>query len=78
MKELNKPTYSLAMQEEDRDYVIKKLGLTDDTFKEIMDAPKKSYWDYPSYGHMMKTPLFQLFYNSALRSVRMYRSLRDR
>lgn len=76
--ELNKPTYSPAMQEEDREYVIKKLGLTDDSFESIMKLPKKSYWDYPSYGKMIRTPLFQLFYNSALRTVRVYRSLRAR
>ncbi len=50
LKELDKPTYSPAMQEEDREYVIKKLGLADDSFEAIMNAPKKTYWDYPSYG----------------------------
>jgi hypothetical protein len=76
LEELDKPTYSPAMQEEDREYVIKKLGLTDDIFLAIMSAPKKSYWDYPSYGPMMKSRMYQLFYNSALRTVRIYRTLR--
>jgi hypothetical protein len=76
LKELDKPTYSPAMQEEDREYVIKKLGLTQDGFEAIMNAPKKSYWDYPSYGQMIKTPMFQFLYNSALRTARIYRSLR--
>ena len=78
LMELEKPTYSPAMQEEDREYVIKKLGLSDESFEAIMNAPKKSYWDYPSYGPMMKSRLYQLFYNSALRTVRIYRSLRAR
>jgi N-acetyl sugar amidotransferase len=78
LEELDKPTYSPAMQEEDREYVIKKLGLTDDGFEAIMNAPKKSYWDYPSYGHMIRTPIYQFFYNSAIRTVRLYRSLRAR
>ena len=75
-KELDQPTYSPTMQEEDREYVIKKLGLTDDGFEAIMKADKKSYWDYPSYGHLTKTRLYTSLYNSALRAVRTYRSLR--
>jgi N-acetyl sugar amidotransferase len=78
LKELEKPTYSPAMQEEDREYVIKKLGLSDESFEAIMNAPKKSYWDYPSYGPMMRSRLYQSFYNSALRTVRMYRKISAR
>ena len=76
LKELEKPTYPPSMQEEDREYVIKKLGLNEDSFEAIMTDPQKSYWDYPSYGQMMKTSWFRLFYNSALRTARIYRSLR--
>ena len=57
LEELKVPTYAPSMQEEDREYVVKKLGLTDAEFAAIMSAPKKSYWDYPSYGHFMKHPL---------------------
>ena len=57
LEELKVPTYAPSMQEEDREYVVKKLGLTDAEFTAIMSAPKKSYWDYPSYGHFMKNPL---------------------
>lgn len=59
LDELKAPTYPPFMQEEDREYVVKKLGLTDAEFDAIMAAPKKSYWDYPSYGHFMKNPLTQ-------------------
>ena len=59
LEELKVPTYAPSMQEEDREYVVKKLGLTDAEFAAIMSAPKKSYWDYPSYGHLMKNPLIQ-------------------
>lgn len=61
LDELNIPTYAPSMQEEDREYVVKKLGLTDAEFTAIMTAPKKSYWDYPSYGKLMKHPVVQAF-----------------
>jgi N-acetyl sugar amidotransferase len=59
LDELKVPTYAPSMQEEDREYVVKKLGLTEQQFTEIMNAPKKSYWDYPSYGKFMKTPFIR-------------------
>lgn len=61
LEELKIPTYAPSMQEEDREYVVKKLGLTDAEFTTIMTAPKKSYWDYPSYGKLMKHPVMQTF-----------------
>jgi N-acetyl sugar amidotransferase len=59
LDELKVPTYAPSMQEEDREYVVKKLGLTEEEFTAIMQAPKKSYWDYPSDGNFMKQPLVQ-------------------
>ena len=59
MDELKIPTYSPSMQEEDREYVSKKLSLTDEEFTSIMNSPARSYWDYASYGHFMKQPLIQ-------------------
>jgi len=42
---------------EDREFVIKKLGLTDDEFNAIMSQPIKSYRDYPSnYLFLKKWP----------------------
>jgi N-acetyl sugar amidotransferase len=63
LKELDKPTYQPAMQEEDREYVVKKLGLTDDEFEAILHAPKKTFWDYPSYGRVIEGPLLKGLYN---------------
>lgn len=59
LEELKIPTYSPSMQEEDREYVVKKLGFTEEEFTAIMNAPKKSYWDYPSYGQFMRQPIVQ-------------------
>lgn len=50
LDELKKPTYAPSLQEEDREYVIKKLGLTDAEFEEIMNTPPKTIYDYPSYA----------------------------
>jgi len=49
LQELEKPPYPLDMQEADRVYVVKKLGLTEDEFERIMKLPKKTIFDYPSY-----------------------------
>jgi len=49
LQELEKPPYPLDVQEADRVYVIKKLGLTEDEFERIMKLPKKTIFDYPSY-----------------------------
>ncbi|MFN8384166.1 MAG: N-acetyl sugar amidotransferase [Anaerolineales bacterium] len=57
LDDLKAPTYAPSMQEEDREYVVKKLGLTEDEFTVIMASPRKTYWDYPSYGQFMKSPL---------------------
>ncbi|MFN8414017.1 MAG: N-acetyl sugar amidotransferase [Anaerolineales bacterium] len=57
LDDLSAPTYAPSMQEEDREYVVKKLGLTDDEFTTIMALPRKTYWDYPSYGKFMRHPL---------------------
>ena len=64
LKELDKPTYQPTMQEEDREYVVKKLGLTDDEFEAILNAPKKTFWDYPSYGRIIEGPMLKGLYNA--------------
>lgn len=42
------PYPSVEMMREDREYVIKKLGLSEAEFDQIMAAPVKSYRDYPN------------------------------
>ncbi|RIK31458.1 MAG: N-acetyl sugar amidotransferase [Anaerolineae bacterium] len=63
LSELDKPTYQPSMQEEDREYVVKKLGLTDDEFESILNASKKTFWDYPSYGRIIEGPALKFLYN---------------
>jgi N-acetyl sugar amidotransferase len=62
---LEQEPYPREQQEQDRLYVLKKLGLTEDAFEALMRLPKKSYWDYPSYGRLYQNPLF-----NRLRAVR--------
>ena len=62
MEELEKPSYPPSMQEEDREYVVKKLGLSDSEFEAILNAPKKTFWDYPSYGRIVEGPLLRGLY----------------
>ena len=49
LKEMQRSPYpSEKMMEEDKKYVIKKLGLTEKEFEEIMSAPIKGFRDYPN------------------------------
>jgi len=50
LKTLKEPPYTPDMQEADRTYVIKKLGLAEHEFDEIMELPKKTIYDYPSHA----------------------------
>ena len=75
LAELQKPTYAPSMQEEDREYVAKKLGVSDSEFDTIMRLPRKSFSDFPSYGRVIEGPLFKGMYDG-LRNV--YRSMQQR
>jgi len=66
LAELQQPPYPPALQEEDMEYVIKKLGLTPQEFEEIMQLPKKTYWDYPSYGWIEESVVYK-----AIRAIYM-------
>lgn len=65
IKELEKPTYAPSTQEEDREYVVKKLGLSEAEFEAIMTEQKKSFWDYPSYTRIVEGPFMQGIYTLA-------------
>lgn len=60
LEELKKEPYPKSLLDDDLTYVIKKLGMTEGEFNAIMNAPKKTYWDYPSYGNLMKSPLYKV------------------
>ncbi len=46
---LKQPIYDPIKLNEDREYVLKKLGLSEPDFEALMNAPIKAHTDYPSY-----------------------------
>lgn len=54
LAELKEDTYPLDLQEADKDYVIKKFGLSAEEFEAIMNLPRRTYWDYPSAGQLYR------------------------
>jgi hypothetical protein len=48
--EIQKNPYASELQlEEDKEFVLKKLGLTEEKFNELMKSPVKSHLEYNSY-----------------------------
>lgn len=78
LAELQEPAYSPSVQEEDREYVAKKLGLIDQEFDAIMNLPKKKFLDYPSYTRVLQGPLLKGMYNSLLKLYRSRQQSRNR
>lgn len=49
LEEIKKPPYDLEQLKIDKEYVIKKLGLTHEEFEKYMQQPVRSHLDFPSY-----------------------------
>lgn len=56
LAQMRDEVYPPRLLVEDRAFVLKKLGLDEASFQQIMALPRKSFWDYPSYekGWLMK------------------------
>lgn len=61
LKEMQNPPYPPDKAEEDRKYVAKKLGMSDEEFEAILKAPIKSYKDYPNDEKLIKF-VYSLYY----------------
>jgi N-acetyl sugar amidotransferase len=48
-EELTNKDYPNELQEEDKEFVIKKLEISNEEFEKIMRQPPKNFWEYPSY-----------------------------
>jgi N-acetyl sugar amidotransferase len=48
LREIKSPPAPADQLEEDREFVIKKLGLSPEEFEQIMTAPPKTFSDYPN------------------------------
>jgi len=70
--EMEKPSYSEDLQREDREYVIKKLGFTNQEFDAILSAPVKSFHDYPNYYNLASKTIG---FDQARKFARMIRSI---
>jgi len=70
LEELQKETYPAELQQEDMRYVVKKLGLTEREFEDIMRLPKKRYRDYPNQQYIYESRAFAtlLRVNRSIRS----------
>lgn len=72
LEELKRSPYgSSELEATDRAYVIKKLGLSDESFEQIMRTPPKKYHDYPNM-------LDAVPYRAARQLVRVGRKLLGR
>jgi N-acetyl sugar amidotransferase len=55
LEEIAKPTAPENMLRQDKEYVIKKLGLTDSEFKGIMESDNKTFEDYPNNDSLWRS-----------------------
>src|SRR5690606_31469193 len=49
VERFKQPPHPPEKVEEDVEYVIKKLGISEEEFNEIMKIPARSFTDFPSY-----------------------------
>lgn len=70
LEELKGAPYPPELQREDREFVVKKFGLTDAEFQAIMDLPPKEFWDYPSYLRIFTHPAYRRVSNLYRRTLR--------
>jgi N-acetyl sugar amidotransferase len=55
LDELKLDPYSADEIQYDKEYVLKKIEMTNEEFEECFSKPNKFYYDYPSYMHLLKT-----------------------
>lgn len=55
LDELQNPPASEEMLVNDKEYVMKKLGLSIEEFESIMNSPNKTYIDYPNSDNLWKS-----------------------
>lgn len=54
IQELQNPIYPAGLLEEDRIFVIKKFGLNEDSFQQLMNLPRKTFQNYPNQYEFLK------------------------
>ena len=61
LEELAKPPYPAELLKQDKEYVIKKLRLTEKSFEDIIKTPIKSYKDYANNKALLKF-IYRIYY----------------
>jgi hypothetical protein len=59
---LKEPNCDPQLLRQDREFVIKKLGLSEESFEQIMRLPKKTIADYPAYQNSLYLRLLRGMY----------------
>lgn len=54
LKEMTKPLYPEEELKKDKEYVLKKFGLSEEEFEKIMDQKPKSHYDYKSNDKFLR------------------------
>ncbi len=54
LQEMSKELYQTDELREDKEYVLRKLDITEDEFDAILKAPNKSFRDYPSHHDFLQ------------------------
>jgi len=54
LKEMERPLYSKKQLKEDKGFVLKKMGIKEQEFQELLELPNKSYEEYPSNHKIIK------------------------
>lgn len=62
LREIEKPICDELLLRQDREFVIRKLGITEAEFERIMALPPRSFWDYPSYEKTMALKSLRFLY----------------
>jgi len=52
LKELEQPLYKENELQQDKEYVLKKFGLSDEAFEEIMKRPRRDHRDFKTDTHL--------------------------
>lgn len=62
LKEIEKPIYTEEELSKEKEYVTRKLGISDKEFEELMNLPIKSHHDYKSNERFLRN-MRKLYYN---------------
>ena len=77
MEDLGRAPYPEDEQERDRNYVMKKLGISDHEFERIMNAAPRSYGEFPNYDQFYRGRVYRLG-RAGMRALRRLRGMPSR